>query len=252
MNAASNESFPAPGPASPVAIITGAGRGIGRATAIELARHGYRLSLASRNPDELNETMRLACGKTSGESAIAVGTDVTRPEEVDRLVSATLDRFGRIDAVINNAGAAPMRSIVQTTVAEWHLVLDTNLSAAFYLCKAAWPAFEGQRSGVVVNVSSAAARDPFPGFVAYGAAKAGLNLFGLAAAREGDKIGVRVHTVAPGAVETGMLRGLFSPDQYPAENTLDPGDIARTIVSCILGDLRHASGEVIYLHKRMS
>ena len=231
---------------APVAIITGAGRGIGRATAIELARLGYRLSLASRNVEALGETARLAGRADHG---VLCRTDVTEPEQVERLVGQTMDRFGRIDAVVNNAGLAPVRSITETTVEEWRAVIDTNLSAAFYLCKAAWPVFERQRSGVVVNVSSAAARDPFPGFAAYGAAKAGLNLFGLSAAREGQKIGVRVHTVAPSATETEMFRGIMTKDQYPPDQTLDPADVARIIGRCVTGDLRYTSGEVIYVHR---
>lgn len=227
----------------PVAIITGAGRGIGRATALELHRRGYRLALAARGPDDLNEAARLSGG------AAALPTDVTDPAQVERLVRETLACYGRIDAVVNNAGLAPVRSIVEMTPDEWRAVIETNLSAAFYLTRAAWPAFERQRGGVVVNVSSAAARDPFPGFAAYGAAKAGLNLFGLSAAREGEKIGVRVHTVAPSAVETQMFRELLSPEQYPTEKTLDPAEVAAVIVACVTGDLRYTSGEVIYVHK---
>jgi NAD(P)-dependent dehydrogenase (short-subunit alcohol dehydrogenase family) len=229
----------------PVAIITGAGRGIGRATALELRRRGYRLSLAARGVNDLNETARLAGG------ALCLPTDVTDPAQVERLVHETLSLLGRIDALVNNAGLAPVRPIVEMTPDEWRAVIDTNLSAAFYLTRAAWPAFEKQRSGVVVNVSSAAARDPFPGFAAYGAAKAGLNLLGLSAAREGEKIGVRVHTVAPGATETAMFRGLMTPRQYPAEKTLDPSDVANVIADCVTGSLRFTSGEVIYLHKTM-
>jgi NAD(P)-dependent dehydrogenase (short-subunit alcohol dehydrogenase family) len=135
------------------------------------------------------------------------------------------------------------------TPQEWRDVIDTNLSSAFYLTRAAWPTFARQRGGVVVNISSAAARDPFPGFAAYGAAKAGLNLFGLSAAREGEPIGVRVHTIAPSAVETGMFRQLMTPEQYPAEKTLDPADLARMIAMCVTGELRYTSGETIYVHK---
>jgi NAD(P)-dependent dehydrogenase (short-subunit alcohol dehydrogenase family) len=104
---------------------------------------------------------------------------------------------------------------------------------------------------VVVNVSSAAARDPFPGFAAYAAAKAGLHLFGLSAAREGEPIGVRVHTVAPGSVETEMFRGLMTKEQWPADKTLDPADVARIIGQCVTGELRYTSGEVIYVHRTM-
>ena len=229
----------------PVAIITGAGRGIGRATALELHRRGYALALAARGVGDLNETARLAGG------ALCLPTDVTDPAQVERLAAETLARFGRIDAVVNNAGLAPVRPIIEMSADEWRAVIETNLSAAFYLTRAAWPAFERQRGGVVVNVSSAAARDPFPGFAAYGAAKAGLNLFGLSAAREGEKIGVRVHTVAPSATETAMFRGLMTPQQYPAEKTLDPSDVANVIADCVTGILRHTSGEVIYVHKTL-
>jgi NAD(P)-dependent dehydrogenase (short-subunit alcohol dehydrogenase family) len=227
----------------PVAIITGAGRGIGRATAVELARRGYRLALAARGADGLQETARLAGG------ALCVPTDVTDPSQVETLVRQTVGHYGRVDAVVNNAGTAPVRPISEMTPEEWRAVIDTNLSAAFYLTRAAWPAFERQRGGVVVNVSSAAARDPFPGFAAYGAAKAGLNLLGLSAAREGERIGVRVHTIAPSAVETGMFRGIMTSDQYPPEKTLDPAEMARMIALCVTGELRYTSGEVIYVHK---
>ena len=232
----------------PVAIITGAGRGIGRATAIELARLGHRVVLAARDVESLSETART----TGGDGrALAVPTDVTDPAQVDRLAQRALEAFGRIDAVVNNAGLAPIRPIREMTPQEWRAVIETNLSAAFYLTRAAWPAFERQRSGVVVNVSSAAARDPFPGFAAYGAAKAGLHLFALSAAREGEPIGVRVHTVAPGSVETDMFRGLMTKEQWPADKTLDPADVARIIGQCVSGELRYTSGEVIYVHRTM-
>jgi 3-oxoacyl-[acyl-carrier protein] reductase len=228
-----------------VAILTGAGRGIGRASAIELARVGYRLVLAARSEDELRETARLA-----GDGLI-VATDGSKPEAVESLVQRTVEVFGRIDAIVNCVGMAPVQSIAEMSPAQWRDVIDVNLSAAFYLCHYAWPVFERQGGGVVVNVSSMASRDPFAGFAAYGAAKAGLNLLGLSAAREGERIGVRVHTVAPGAVETDMFRQIATPQQWPAEKTLDPGDVARVIVQCVKGDLRYTSGEVIFVRKTL-
>lgn len=230
----------------PVAVITGAGKGIGRATAIELARRGYALSLAARTDSDLLSVLTAA---DAVERGIAVPTDVSKFAEIDRLIDVTLDRFDRIDAVIHCAGIAPVRSIRDTTPAEWQETLDTNLSAAFHLARAAWPAFERQRGGAIVNVSSLASRDPFPGFGAYGSAKAAMNLFGLVAAREGQEIGVRAYTIAPGAVETAMFRRIMSPEQYPKEKTLDPADVARVIAGCIGGELKYASGEVIYLHR---
>lgn len=229
----------------PVAVITGAGRGIGRATAVLLAQHHYRVALLSRTRAELEQTRDL-CG-----GGLVLPIDVTDPDAVEAAIREVLTQFGRIDAAIHCAGIAPVRSISEMTVQEWHTVVDTNLSAAFYLCKAVWPTFTQQKSGVVVNVSSVSARDPFAGFAAYGAAKAGLNLFGYSAAREGQKIGVRVHTIAPGAVETAMFRQNVTPEQFPTDRTLSPEEVGRVILQCVLGEMRYTSGEVIYLHKEL-
>ena len=227
-----------------VAIITGAGRGIGRATAGELARRGYGLTLVARTEKELHETH-----KHFGGDALVSPCDVTDPAVVERVVAQTQEKFGRIDALVNNAGAAPVLTVEQTTPEEWRRVLDTNLSAAFYFVRAVWPIMKRQGGGAIVNISSFAARDPFPGFVAYGAAKAGMNLMGVALSREGEAHGIRVYTVAPAAVETAMFRKIMTPEQYPTTKTLDPSEVARVIAQCVAGELRHTSGEVIYLHK---
>lgn len=223
-----------------VAIVTGAGRGIGRAAAHELSRRGFRVVVASRNAGSIGSVADAVGG-------LAVPTDVSDPEQVDRLVRRSLEAFGRIDAVVNNAGLAPAIPLEQTSVQQWRDVLDVNLSAAFYLSRAVWPTFKQQRGGVIVNISSQAARDPFAGFGAYGAAKAGLNLLTLVLAREGAPIGVRAHAVAPGAVETEMFRGLVTEAQWPREKTLSPEDVARVVAQCVEGDLQYTSGEVTYL-----
>jgi len=230
---------------SPVAIVTGAGRGIGRATAIQLAKVGYRLVLLARTESDLDQTAQLL----GAELCIILPTDVANSRMVDAAVTQAVERFGRLDAVINCAGHAPMLLVEEVTDDLWREVVDINLSSALYLCRAAWPIFKRQHSGAVVLVSSEAARDPFPGFSAYGAAKAALNSLGLSLSREGADIGVHVHVVAPAATETAMLRELFSVDQFPTEKTLAPEDVARVIASCVKGDLIHCSGETIYLHK---
>lgn len=229
---------------NPVAIITGAARGIGRAVAEELKRAGYDVVLTSRTRKDLDDAARDIGG-------VPFPADVTNPADVDALVSDTLRRFDRIDAVVNCAGVAPVVTVKDMSIDGWRAVIDTNLSAPFYLSRAVWPTFEKQRAGVIVNLSSLASRDPFPGFAAYGAAKAGLNLFGLALAREGQPINVRVHTIAPGSVETAMFRGIMSAEQWPTEKTLDPAEVARVAAQCIHGELRHTSGEVIYMHKTL-
>ncbi|MCC6423276.1 MAG: SDR family oxidoreductase [Phycisphaerales bacterium] len=229
---------------SPVVIITGASRGIGRSTAGELTRRGYRTALVARSEDRLREV----AAKTNG---LAIVADITQPDQVKAIVAKTLEQFGRIDALVNCAGVAPSLMIEQMTVERWKEVIDTNLSAVFYLCKEVWETFKGQKNGVIVNLSSLAARDPFPGFLAYGSAKAGLHILGLSLARQGQEHGIRVHTLALGAVETDMFRQLMTPEQFPPSQTMTPHEVAQTIASCVTGELRHTSGEVIYLHKKV-
>jgi len=229
-----------------VAIITGAGRGIGRATAETLAGRGYRLVLVSRNEAELRE----AAAKVKTATLVAPA-DVTDQAALRRVVDQALQEFGRIDAIVNNAGYAPSRKIEEMTADEWRATIDTNLSATFFLSQAVWPTFRKQNGGVIVNISSAAARDPFEGLSLYGAAKAGINLLTLGWAREGQAIGVRVHAIAPAAVETGMFRSLVTPEQYPTEKTLSPADVAKVVAGCITGELAHTNGEVIWLHKTL-
>ena len=229
----------------PVAIVTGAGKGIGRAAARELASRGYRVCVVSRTQADLDETCR------GIEQAMSVAADVTEPPSAQHIVDTTLDQFGRVDALVNCIGLAPLLPVEQTTDEFWRQTIDTNLSAVFYLCRAVWPVFRRQKGGAIVNISSLAARDPFGGFHAYGAAKAGVNLLGLSLAREGAADNIRVHTIAPGAVETTMFRQLMTEQQYGRDKTLDPQEVARVIVHCVTGELRYTSGEVIYLRKSL-
>ena len=225
----------------PVAIIIGAGRGIGRAIAIELAVT-HRLALLARTASDLEETRRL-----TGEGLV-LPTDVAHPAQVQQALTKTLEAFGRVDVVVNCAGYAPVLSMDQITTRDWNEILDANLSSVFHLCKAAWPALK-VRGGVIVNISSRASRDPFPGLGAYGAAKAGVNLLSLALAREGEAHNIRVHALALGSVETGMFRQILTEAQFPREKTLSPQDVAKVVAQCVHGSLRYTSGEVIALHK---
>jgi NAD(P)-dependent dehydrogenase (short-subunit alcohol dehydrogenase family) len=229
---------------APVAIVTGAGKGIGRACAQLLGSRGYRVALLARTKQDLDEVAR------GIPQSLVIPADVSKHEQVERAVNSTIEQFGRVDAVVNAAGVAPILTIEQTTIEKWHEVIDANLSSTFYTCRAVWPYMKKQNRGAIVNISSAAARDPFAGFTAYGAAKAGVNLLGLSLAREGAPHNIRVHTVAPAAVETEMFRKIASKEQYPTEKTLSPEEVAKTVFACIAGDLQHTSGEVIWIHKQ--
>lgn len=234
-----------------VAIVTGAGRGIGRAVAVHLARRGWGVVGVSRTAAELDETGRL-CGEAAGESVSdvfePVVASVTEPTTAARAVESA-QRRGRLRAVVYCAGVAPAKSVEETSVELFREVLETNLTGAFVFAQAAWGAMKAGGGGAVVLVSSMAARDPFPGFVAYGPAKAAVNLLATVLDREGKPAGIRAYAVAPGAVETAMFRQLATPEQWPADRTLSPDDVAAVIGACVEGDLRYSGGETIYLSK---
>jgi NAD(P)-dependent dehydrogenase (short-subunit alcohol dehydrogenase family) len=228
-----------------VAIVTGAGKGIGHACAQLLGSRGYRVALLARTKQDLDAVA------SSVPGSLVLPTDVSKHDQVERAITSVMEQFGRVDALINAAGVAPILTIEETTIERWHEVIDANLSSTFYTCRAVWSQMKKQKGGAIVNISSAAARDPFAGFAAYGAAKAGVNLLGLSLAREGAPHNIRVHTVAPSAVETEMFRKIVSKNQYPTEKTLSPEEVANVVVGCITGGLRYTSGEGIWVHKTM-
>jgi NAD(P)-dependent dehydrogenase (short-subunit alcohol dehydrogenase family) len=234
---------------SPVVVVTGAGSGVGRDTAIVLAEAGYNVVLVSRTESALQATAELARSEAAAGVEIDIlPADVSQPDSAHRIVQHTLERFGRIDALANVAGAAPLMPIDRITPDAWRACIDTNLSAIVLLTAAVWPAFRKQRRGIIVNVSSMASIDPFPGFAMYAAAKIGVNLFTRCTADEGRKFGVKAVCIAPGAIETPMLRQNFNETVLPPDKCLDPMDLAAAIRDCITGARDFVSGETIVMN----
>ncbi len=225
-----------------IAIVTGAGSGIGRAVAVQLGAAGYCVVLVSRRRDKLQETAEMV----DGESFV-YPADLSNSKAITMLVQDVLASFGRIDALVNVAGHAELLSIDQITAEHWQRTIDVNLSAAVLLTAAVWPTFKTQKSGVVANVSSMASIDPFPGFSIYAAAKIGLNMFTQCTAQEGEAIGVRAVSIAPGAVETPMLRSMFDEDVIGKDKTLSPQEVAAVICGCVTGERAFESGVTIPL-----
>lgn len=226
----------------PVAIVTGAGSGIGRRCALHLAERGWGVALAGRTWATLVET----AGLLGQAPHHAIAADVGDVATAGAIVEAAIARFGRIDALINNAGYAPFKAFHQFTDAELDRTFQVNALGPIRLMNRAWPHL-CQTGGRVVNVSSYSTLEPFAGLGVYGAAKIALNLLGKASVREGRDSGVRVFTVAPGAVETAMLRALWGPDVLPTSRTLDPDAVARVIVACAAGERDADAGGLITL-----
>ncbi len=230
----------------PVAIITGAGSGIGRSVAENLAGRGYRLVLAGRRESALRETGALLPG-SEGQDWAAIRADIAQTQDCEGLIRACAERFGRLDGLVNNAGYAPLAAMGEIDADQIERIFRVNTLGPTQLVRAAWALLAGSASPRIVSVSSLASRDPFPGLGVYGGAKAALNLLALAWTREGESIGVRAFCVAPGAVETGMLRSIISEDDLPPDQCLSPESVARVIVSCVVGERDDLAGRTIVL-----
>ncbi|MDX9912167.1 MAG: SDR family oxidoreductase [Phycisphaerales bacterium] len=233
-------------PNAPVAILTGAGSGIGREVARILSREGYNLVLVARRREPLEDTARL-CQSDMGTECLVLPLDVGLPASARAMVDAALERFARLDALILNAGTAPLLPIDRHTPEIIEDAFRTNALAPAYAIAAAWPVFSSRKSGRIVCTSTMGTDDPFPGFFAYAAAKSAVNSFVRSCEREGKRLNIRAFAVAPGAVETPMLRAIFSEQQIPAQKTLTPEAVARVIADCALGRRDADSGTTIFV-----
>ena len=228
-----------------VTIITGAGSGIGRATAEMLAPLGHALVLVGRTEAKLLDTLDVV--RDSGADAMVATADLQDAEHAAAVVHQAMERFDRIDAIVNSAGVAPLLPNEKTTEEVLEETFRINAFGPAFLIVEAWPIFRRQKSGCVVNVSTLGTSDPFPGFFAYAASKSALDSFTRSCAREGRSIGVRAFCVNPGAVETPLLRKNFPAHVLPPERALKPEAVAEVIVECIAGKRDHEHGRTILL-----
>ena len=189
--------------ANQVAIITGAGRGIGQAIAQAYAREGAHLVLAARSQPELEQTAA-AIAKT-GAQAIAVPTDVTDPAQAERLASAALTRFGRIDLLVNNAGiSGPVGPLQDNDIAQWAETISVNLTGTFLVCRAVIPIMLQQGGGKIINLSGAGAANAWSNLSAYCASKAAVVRLTEVLAQELAPNNIAVNALGPGSVHTAM------------------------------------------------
>ncbi|MEO6890846.1 MAG: SDR family oxidoreductase [Ktedonobacteraceae bacterium] len=190
-----------------IAIITGASRGVGRATARRLAREGASVVLFSRSTAPLEEVA--AEITREGGSALAISGDVSREADVRSLFQRTMEAYGRVDILLNCAGIVALRPFVDMDVETWDHVLAVNLRGTFLSCLEAFRVMPGQGGGVIVNISSLSGVrgvEKFPGLSAYNVSKSGVASLSEILAVEGKPYNIRMCAVSPGAVDTEMLR----------------------------------------------
>lgn len=225
------------------AIVTGGGRGIGRAISLALARAGATVVAASRSADELERTKKEIEG--AGGRALALATDVTSRAAVEALAARAMEATGRIDIVVNNAGVFVWKALANLEEAEWDRILDTNLKASYLLIHATLPSLIASGRGRIVNVSSIHGTVGEANVVAHCAAKFGLVGFTKALAAELRGAGVTVNALCPGSTDNKSLELSGRPRPAPLKEKLDAHDVAEAALFLVSPAAAAISGAVL-------
>jgi 7-alpha-hydroxysteroid dehydrogenase len=202
-----------------VAVVTGAGRGIGRGIALAFAELGADVVCAARTESEIEATAERV--RAFGRRAFPVRCDVNQTSEIEALAGTAMEKFGRIDLLVNNAGGFPPMAFLDTDLPSWEWCFKFNLTSAFVLTRACLPHMLAGDGGAILNISSAAGRIIRKGFVAYGTAKAALSFMTKQLAAEFAPR-VRVNALAVGAVETAALAPFLTPEIRGQMEALTP------------------------------
>ncbi len=228
-----------------VAIITGAARGIGKATALRLAQDGYALVLNGRSADALQELV------SALPQATAVAADVREPGTADLLVRTALETYGRLDALVNSAGVAKMAPLLEIDLATWQSFFDLHVTGTFLCCQAAAKAMLAE-GGSIVNISSIAASMAMYGTGAYASAKGAVSSFTRVLAVELASHRVRVNAVAPGPVATEQLRKVYAGPMYaersrsiPMNRLAEPAEVAEMIAFLVSPASAYLTGQIL-------
>jgi NADP-dependent 3-hydroxy acid dehydrogenase YdfG len=220
-----------------VVVITGASSGLGEATAKRLSEEGAVLVLAARRAERIEKLASTI--EENGGKAVAIPTDVTNAQQVQRLVDSAVQQFGKIDVILNNAGLMPLSSLESLKINEWEQMIDVNIKGVLYGIAAALPYMKKQKSGHFINVSSVAGHKIFGGSAVYSATKSAVRVISEGLRQEVTPYNIRTTIISPGAVKTELLEHITDSDIQTANQTyvgkvgLTPDAFARLIAFAI-------------------
>lgn len=232
-----------------VAIVTGSTSGMGRATAVLYAREGAKVVVTGRNEERAKAVVEQI--KNEGNEAMYVIVDTSKVEDAKVLVDKTIEAYGTVDVLFNNAGTLSMSSLQNVSLEEWNTVMNVNVTSALYLTQLVAPIMKAKGKGVIVNTSSVAAFGAHHGFAAYVTSKHAMNGLTKSMAWElGPE--VRVNAIAPGAIHTAMVDSIGGPavlqgmiDGCPMKRVGQPEDIANVALFLATDDSSFIDGQII-------
>ena len=235
-----------------VALVTGAAQGIGKAVALLLARNGADIIVSDINLEKAEETAREVEGL--GQRALAVKTNVAEANDVEKMVQTALERFGRIDILINNAGITRDKLLLRMSDEDWDAVLGVNLRGTFLCTRAVIRPMAKQKSGKIVNIASVVGTMGNAGQANYGASKAGVIGFTKTVAREYAPRGINVNAIAPGYIETPMTEALPEKAKeelkrmIPMDRLGKPEDVAEAVLFLVSEASSYITGQVLHVN----
>ena len=238
-----------------IAVITGASRGIGKEIALQMAREGYSIAISYNSSEESANQVKNSCEEL-GVKAITVKGNLAKEEDCQKLIDETIEAFGRIDLLVNNAGATKDNLILKMSSQDFMDIIQTNLISAFNCCKFVSKVMVKQRSGKIVNMSSISGLYGNPGQANYSSAKAGLIGLTKTLAKELARRNISVNAIAPGFVQTDMI-GSFPKEmieeitkKVPLNKIGKPEDIAKAV--SFLANSDYITGQVIVVDGGLS